>query len=164
MQEATAQEIPPEAGHEPPRSGIPPAGERIPGPKYRGGVTVTLTDGRDWVIPTLSLGQIHGPAVVVFSRVLKLMVALAEAKMPEHLVVKDITGGVIELLHLALARNYPQLHLTFDDVGELFDSTSATDGLKALYDLNGFVLEVLRRLGIASPQQATAAETLGKTD
>jgi hypothetical protein len=155
-----ARVVPPEVEPEPPeRSGIPPDGEMLPGPKFRGGREVVLCDGRTWKIPPLSLGQINGPAVHVFSHILKLMMLLADSKVPEALVVKDITGGVIDLAHMALTRNYPTLGLTKADVGELLDQENGTEVLKALYDLNGFVRETLRRLGMASPRPAASTET-----
>src|SRR6266446_5275740 len=111
MEASTAERIVSSDPEPPEPSGIPPDGEPIPGPKRRGGRPVILTDGREWIIPALSLGQINGPAVTVFSHILKLMMLLADSKVPEALVVKDISGGIIQLAHLALDRNYPQLHL-----------------------------------------------------
>ena len=134
---------------------IPRKGQALPLPLYPGGVEVTLNDGRTWTIPEFDLYQIHGPVVQVYSRLLRMMVALADEHVTEVVVVKDVTGSVMELVHLALCRNYPTLGLTPEATGKLVSFSNAKTILAAIYDLSGFVLETLRRLGIAPTRLAT---------
>lgn len=147
---------------EPSRSGIPPRGEALPAPLWPGEKHI-LSDGREWEIPELSLFEIHGPASHLYSVLLRDMVNVAEKKLPEVFVTKSMTGAAIELIHIALTRNYPSLDLSKDDVGKLLTLKIAEKVLAALYDMNGFCRELLRRLGIAPVQPTPETEAPGKT-
>lgn len=146
-----------------PRSGLPPPDAPLPTPFRRDGQPVVLDDGREWLIPPLNFRQIHGPAIDIFMGLLRKMMMLGDGTVGDVIVGRALTEGVAELLRMSLDRNYPGLGLTLDDCLDLLNQNCAIDVLKIIYDLNGFVLEVFRRLGIALPQTTETAPEPGKT-
>jgi hypothetical protein len=113
------------------------------------GVTMQIA-GREWVIPPLNLKQLKklGPK-------LNQIPAGPATVMP----TEEQLGNILELIHSALSRNYPDL--TLDEVEDMIDLGNMVKVIQAVMGISGLVsAKAGERVPGSQPTGVSSTDTL----
>lgn len=116
-----------------------PFGDPPPAPKTARGTKVQLADGHEWLVPALSFYDLQQGIAVVDAAFANINWTNAEAR-----------EAAVDLIHLALVRNYPGLPR--EALYERLDFEATADALKVIWVQNGMkVRDLLTRMGLDPP-------------
>jgi hypothetical protein len=104
------------------------------------GITVKM-GGKEWVVPPLTLKQLR--------KLEPKLAGLNQGMSPTDMKGLD---DVVEILHAALSRNYPEL--TSDEVEDLVDMGNFLQAIQAVMGISG-----LKKSGEAEAGSLSAGET-----
>lgn len=92
------------------------------------GVNVVM-GGKEWIVPPLTLKQLRR-----LSKNMATISALGSAPAPTAL-SDEVIDSVLEVVHSALSRNYPEL--TLEDLGDMVDMRNMVRVMNAVMGVSG---------------------------